>query len=128
MNKSQANPERTGLVIKDYQAEFLDPIVVEAGEPFTVSEQTSTWDNNPAWIWLWCTNQRGKSGWVPKNIIQPQSDDQTGITHTSYDARELSVTAGQELNIELEESGWFWCRNQQGKQGWVPISHIQAKS
>lgn len=128
MNRPQADPERTCRVVKDYQAEFPDPIAVEAGEAFTVSERTSAWENNPAWIWVWCTNQRGESGWVPKNIIQMDTDGQTGTTHTAYNARELTVTAGQELNIEHEESGWFWCRDQQGKRGWVPISHTMAES
>ena len=128
MNKSQADPKRKGRVAKAYQAEFADPIAVEAGEAFVVSEKTSAWENNPAWIWLWCTDQRGKSGWVPKNIIQMNADGQTGTTLSAYDARELTVTAGQELSIEHEESGWFWCCDQQGKCGWVPISHMTAGS
>lgn len=128
MNRSQADPERKGRVTKDYQAEFADPIAVEAGETFVVSERTSTWEDNPAWVWLWCTDQRGKSGWVPKNIIQMNADGQTGTTLAAYNARELTVTAGQELRIEQEESGWFWCCDQQGKYGWVPISHMTAVS
>ena len=128
MNRTQADPERTRRVAKDYQAEFSDPIAVAAGEAFTVSERTSAWENNPAWIWVWCTDQRGKSGWVPKNIIQMNTDGRTGTTPAAYDARELTVTAGQELRIEQEESGWFWCCDQQGKCGWVPISHMMAES
>ena len=127
MNRSQADPERKYQVTKDYQTEFPDPIAVEAGEAFTVSERTSVWENNPAWIWIWCTDQRGKSGWVPKNIIHMNPDGQTGTTHAAYNARELTVTAGQELSMEHEESGWFWCRDQQGKRGWVPISHTTAE-
>jgi hypothetical protein len=128
MNRSHADPERKVRVVKDYQAEFADPIAVEAGEAFAVSERTSTWENNPAWIWLWCTDQRGKSGWVPKNIIQMNADGQTGTTPTAYNARELTVATGQELSIEQEESGWFWCCDQQGKYGWVPISHMMTVS
>jgi uncharacterized protein YgiM (DUF1202 family) len=128
MNRPQTDPERKCRVTKEYQAEFPDPIVVEAGEAFAVSERISTWENNPAWIWVWCTDQREKSGWVPKNIIQIDADDQTGTTHDAYNAIELTVTAGQELTIEQEESGWFWCRNQQGEGGWVPSSHVMALS
>ena len=40
MNRSQVDPERKGRVVKDYQAEFADPIAVEAGEAFIVSERT----------------------------------------------------------------------------------------
>jgi len=127
MNRPQAGPGRTCRVAKDYQAEFPDPIAVEAGEAFTVSARTSAWEHNPAWMWVWCTDRRGKSGWVPKNSIQMATDGQTGTTHAAYDARELTVTAGQELSIEHEESGWFWCCDQQGKCGWVPISHMMAE-
>lgn len=128
MNRSQADPQRKGRVAKDYQAEFADPIEVEAGEAFTVSERTDAWENNPAWMWVWCTDQRGKSGWVPKTSIQMDADGQTGSTPTAYNARELTVTAGQELGIEQEQSGWFWCCDQQGKCGWVPISHMVVES
>lgn len=107
MNRRQTDSERKCRVAKDYQAEFSDPIAVEAGEAFAVSERTSAWENNPAWIWVWCTDQRGKSGWVPKNIIKMDADSHVGTTHAAYNARELTVTAGQELTIEHEESGWF---------------------
>lgn len=128
MSRLPTDSERICRVAKDYQAEFADPIAVEAGEAFTVDERTDVWENNLAWIWVWCTNQREKSGWVPKKIIQMDPDSQTGTTQVAYNARELTVTAGQELIIKQEESGWFWCCDQQGKCGWVPISHMMAES
>ncbi len=128
MNRPQADAERICRVAKDYQAQFADPIAVEAGEAFTVSERAEPWENNPAWMWVWCTDQRGKSGWVPQNIIQMDTDKRTGTTQAAYDARELTVTAGQELSIEQEESGWFWCCDEQGTCGWVPISHVTVES
>ena len=93
------------MVAKDYQAEYPDPIAVEAGEMFVVSDRTSDWENNPEWIWVWCTDQREKSGWVPKNLIQMNADGQTGSTHAAYNAIELTVTAGQELTIEKKKAG-----------------------
>lgn len=124
MNMPQTVSERKCRATKDYQASSLDPIAVDAGEAFVVSERTNAWEDNSAWIWIYCTNQRGKSGWIPKNIIQMDADGQTGTTRTPYNAIELTITAGQELAIEQEESGWFWCRDQQGRRGWVPISHV----
>lgn len=127
MNRPQTDSERKCQVTRDYQAEFSDPIAVEAGEAFAVSERTSAWENNAAWIWIWCTDQRGKSGFVPKNIIQMDAGGQSGSAHAAYNARELTVTVGQELVIEDEESGWFWCRNRQEKHGWVPLSHVRVE-
>ncbi len=126
MNSSQTAPERKCRLIKDYQAEYSDPIAVETAETFAMSEKASAWDDNPEWIWVWCTDQRGKSGWVPKNIIQMDAGGRIGRSHLAYNAIELTVSAGQQLTIELEESGWFWCRDQRGKRGWVPISHVVA--
>jgi len=126
LNRPQTDPERKCLVAKDYQAEYPDPIAVEAGETFVVSDRTSDWENNPEWIWVWCTDLREKSGWVPKNLIQMDADGQTGSTHAAYSAKELTVTAGQELTIVQKESGWFWCYDQQGKHGWVPVNHVTA--
>ncbi len=116
--------ERICRVTQDYRAEYTDPISVEAGEPFVVSKKTSAWNKNPEWIWVWCIDRRGKSGWVPKNIIQMAANGKTGTTHVAYNATEFTVSSGQELTVEQEESGWFWCRDQSGRRGWVPISHV----
>ncbi len=119
------NHVRRCLVTKDYQSSNPDPIMIQAGEPFQVSEKTDLWDNNPAWLWVWCTDQRGKSAWVPKTIIHLDKDGQTGTTRYPYDATELTVATGDELTIEQEESGWLWCVDQQGKHGWVPVAHVR---
>jgi len=119
-------PQRRYRVIADYQAEFPDPISVSAGETFQVSEKVSLWNDNPDWIWTWCTNQRGKSGWVPKNVISHNSDSRTAIARSTYSARELTVAVGEELVAHQEESGWLWCTNQQGEWGWVPLEHVTS--
>ena len=125
MNVPSPEPARRCRVVKAYQAEFPDPIAVEAGETLAVhAEKISTWEQNPAWIWLWCTDLRGKSGWTPKNVIQMDASGQSGTARVAYDARELTIAVGQELTIEREESGWLWCQDQQGRRGWVPISHV----
>lgn len=124
MGAEPAISERKCRVIRDYQTVYTDPISVKADEVFTVSEKTDAWQDNPAWLWVWCTNRQGKSGWVPRNSIQLSADGRTGTTPTAYSAVELTVTAGQELVIEGEESGWFWCRDRQGRSGWVPVSHV----
>lgn len=118
-------PYRRCSVTKDYQSSNLNPIAVVAGEPFQVSEKKDFWDNNPDWIWVWCTDQRGKSAWVPKTIIHMDVDGKTGTTRTPYNATELTVVVGDELVVEQEESGWLWCVDQRGKYGWVPLAHVR---
>ena len=73
-SEAGANPKTTGQsrmyqVIADYQALYPDPLSVMAGEPLEVSERVEYWNENPDWIWLWCTNRQEKSGWVPADHI-----------------------------------------------------------
>ncbi|MBA2680718.1 MAG: hypothetical protein H0U76_20275 [Ktedonobacteraceae bacterium] len=111
-------------VTKDYRASNTDPISVQANELFSVSEKMDSWNGNPEWIWIWCTDQRGKSGWVSKKILHMNSDNRTATTSSAYSASELTVVEGDELEVVEEESGWLWCIDPQGNQGWVPLEHI----
>lgn len=112
-------------VVKEYQASNPEPLAVQANETFQVSEKVSPWNENPEWLWTWCTDQRGKSAWVPTNIIELSPDGQSGITRQPYDAIELTVNIGDELQAEHEESGWYWCVDRRGQRGWVPIEHVE---
>ena len=124
MDTGNFEQQRRYRVLADYQAEYPDPIGVSAGETFQVSEKVYLWNSNPDWVWIWCTDQRGKQGWVPQTVISFNSDGRTGIARATYTARELSVGVGEELVAHQEESGWLWCTNQQGKSGWVPLEHL----
>jgi uncharacterized protein YgiM (DUF1202 family) len=111
-------------VIIEYQTFYADPISVNAGETIKISEKVDYWNDNPDWVWVWCTDPRGKSGWVPRDYIEFGADGTTGVARYNYTARELSVTIGDVLTIEREGSGWLWCTNQQGRSGWVPEDHV----
>lgn len=113
-------------VTKDYQASNIDPFSVQAHELFDVSDKVDFWNGNPDWIWIWCTDQRGKSGWVSKKMIHMHSDNITASTSSAYSALELTVVTGDELGIVEEEGGWLWCINQQGNCGWVPLEHVMV--
>lgn len=89
--------QRTYRVSKDYQASNTDPFSVVAGETFQVSAKIDTWNGNPAWIWQWCTDQRGKSGWAPQNLLALPTEGTTATARYTYSATELTVTTGEEL-------------------------------
>jgi uncharacterized protein YgiM (DUF1202 family) len=42
-----------------------------------------------------------------------------------YDATELTVQVGQELEISDEEAGWYWCTDSEGESGWIPADHVE---
>jgi hypothetical protein len=124
MDAGHSEQGRRYRVIADYQTEYPDPISVSAGETFQVSEKTDFWNGNPDWVWVWCTDLRGKQGWVPKTLIHFNADGTTGTARVPYSARELTITTGEELVAEQEESGWLWSTNEQGQNGWVPSGHL----
>ncbi|GCE21269.1 SRPBCC family protein [Dictyobacter kobayashii] len=111
-------------VVKNYGMSNTDPFEVRAGESFEVSGKVDAWDGNSDWIWIWCTDPRGKSGWVSKNMIDFHADGKTGSARSAYTARELTVSVGNELMGDQADSGWLWCTNRQGENGWVPLAHL----
>src|ERR1700737_1800209 len=117
-SEARANPKTNGQprmyrVIVDYQASYPDPLSMRAGETLEISEKVDYWNGNPDWMWVWCTDQRGKSGWVPKGGIKFHANNTTGIARYEYAATELTVAVGDELVVEREESGWLWCTDHQ---------------
>jgi hypothetical protein len=105
-------------VISAYQSTHPDPLVIKVGEELIAGKKDSKWSG-----WLWCTNQNGKSGWVPQKYVELKGD--FCVARFDYDGTELSVDIGEELTMSYEESGWIWCTNQQGQYGWVPADHLE---
>ncbi|HKV85892.1 MAG TPA: SH3 domain-containing protein, partial [Ktedonobacterales bacterium] len=89
-----------------------------------VSDRVDRWRENPEWLWIWCTDARGKSGWVPAGAIERRGA--TGLGSRDYSAVELSVTAGEALTVEEELSGWLLCATDDGRRGWVPLDCVEA--
>jgi hypothetical protein len=115
-------------VTVSYEAQYLDPIAVGAGEPITVTDRVDHWQGREDWVWVWCTDLRGKSGWVPAGLIarEDAATGPAGRAREDYVAVELGVTAGEEVIVRRSESGWLWCTNRLGQCGWVPADHVEA--
>ncbi|WP_243226533.1 SH3 domain-containing protein [Microbacterium sp. CIAB417] len=49
-------------------------------------------------------------------------DGTAGMVRTGYDTTELPARAGDVVEILADdaESGWSWCRDATGREGWVP--------
>jgi diadenosine tetraphosphate (Ap4A) HIT family hydrolase len=108
-------------VIFNYQSAYAQPLAVHTGEKLGVGKRKSKWSG-----WVWCTNQKGQSGWVPERYVERSGNSCT--TRCDYDASELSVHTGEELIVGREESGWIWCTNQKGQSGWVPAENMELTS
>ncbi len=110
---------RRGLVVAPHSASYPDPLIVGVGEKVRIVAKTSEWPG-----WTWCVNAANRGGWVPESYLM-RKDDRHGVILTDYSAAELSVAEEEEILVAREESGWFWCTNQQGDSGWVPAQCIQ---
>ena len=55
-------------------------------------------------------------------------DGSVGTVITAYDTTELPATSGEtgEVLVDDSESGWSWCRNADGREGWIPHRVIAA--
>jgi uncharacterized protein YgiM (DUF1202 family) len=106
-------------VVSDYRAQYGDPLVARKGERLTVGDHDDEWPG-----WIRGTNASGKSAWVPESYLIIDGDQ--GTLLRDYNAVELSANAGEELTVELEESGWLWCRNSRNQRGWLPAEQTTS--
>jgi Variant SH3 domain len=60
------NHKGVGRVTAEHVASYNDPITMRANDELTLSDKEDNWHG---WTWIWCTNQAGKSGWVPAENI-----------------------------------------------------------
>jgi mannitol-1-/sugar-/sorbitol-6-/2-deoxyglucose-6-phosphatase len=103
------------------------PIVVEPGEEVSVGERSREW---PAFVSV--TTGDGKKGWVPERLLE-KTDEGEGAKRRArdgghYDTTELRVEPGAELLVVEPDlgSGWLWCRDSAGNEGWIPVGCIQV--
>ena len=115
--QNEIRPGTIAHVIKEHQASYPDPLVVKSGDELTIEKKDTQW---PAFVW--CTNQDGISGWVPEKHLDRQDD--RGIARQDYSTIELTITVGEKVVLESEDSGWYWVTNQTGQSGWVPVENV----
>ncbi len=107
-------------VIKDHKSEFNIPLIAKKDEIIEGHERETEYDG-----WLWCHNSSGLQGWVPKKYLDPISESRQFQFLQDYNARELTIDAGQEVMVLDEESGWAWVRTTLGEEGWIPLENLQ---
>jgi hypothetical protein len=93
--------------------------VVEVGDVVGVGERSIEW---PAFVFV--TTPDG-GGWVPERLLTADRPD--AVVLERYDTTELPAEPGDQLTIveRDDESGWWWCRNDAGAEGWVPVTVLE---
>lgn len=114
----------TGVVAKSsHQVPDRVPLRLVEGERVDASARSSEWREH-----VFVTAEGGAgSGWVPVRHLSGSSGMVT--VRTAYDTTELATEAGEHLEVIKEDvrSGWLWCRSAEGKEGWVPLSTLEAR-
>ena len=103
-----------GKIIKSYTTRFTNPIILKKGEHVKVGKRDDEWIG-----WIWCITENGNEGWASENILDINQSE--AVVVSDYNATELSVVVGEELETFQRESGWVWCRRSNGDEGWVPL-------
>jgi hypothetical protein len=110
---------RIARVAKTHESETLTPLVARKDDVLNGEEKETEWEG-----WIYCTNEAGIHGWVPKAYLKPSDETGNFQLLQDYSSRELSVESGQEVIILLEESEWVWVRNPNGDEGWIPKRNL----
>ncbi|MDQ6884452.1 MAG: SH3 domain-containing protein [Candidatus Dormibacteraeota bacterium] len=107
-------------VIASHRPSSTAPIEVRPGDRVTVHERDDEW---PAFVKV--TTSTGDSGWVPSRHLAGTSGDVEVIA--PYNTQELAADPGEMLSVieRDDESGWHWCRNDRGHEGWIPIRSLE---
>ena len=94
------------------------PLQLEVGEHARIEDRGSEW---PEFVYV--VAARG-TGWVPARYLS--GDTGTVVVQQPYDTKELEVAAGETVSVVERDdlSGWWWCRNDAGEEGWVPVSAL----
>ncbi len=103
----------------DYEVSYPHPVEFSVGDRVRIGREDSTW---PGWVWT--RTGDGNEGWAPLPRLDPAGDG-TAVAREAYTARELSMRRGDRLVSLRVHSGWLWCRNQHGEEGWVPAFNLK---
>ena len=113
-------------VIAAFPPNFFDgltqpPLVMRSGESLEVVEKEKS-ERWPAFVLV--INEKGSRGWVPERYLERQGKKALAIR--GYDTTTLDPLKGDVLTVleEDRESGWLWCRDSNGKEGWFALDNV----
>jgi uncharacterized protein YgiM (DUF1202 family) len=107
-------------VIKSHPPSTISPLQVRPGDRVQVHERDDEW---PAFVKV--TTLAGSSGWVPSRNLSAAEGSAAVIT--ADNTQELAGQPGDLLTVieRDDESGWHWCRNAGGQEGWIPVRSLE---
>jgi uncharacterized protein YgiM (DUF1202 family) len=95
------------------------PLSIQAGDTVTVGPRDKSWTG-----WIWVSTTEGRGSYVPEEILSVEGTSAKVLA--PFSARDLSVQQGETVTALREVSGWLWCRNATGEEGWLPEFVLRA--
>jgi multidrug efflux pump len=112
LKASPRNPARVEAVLF-YRSPFPEPLIAKEGTSLHLSYRA---DEEPGWAYA--TSPDKKEGWVPREWLRIEGN--RGVLNRNYDATELNLEVGEQLEVTLVLDGWYFCRADDGRVGWIP--------
>ncbi len=101
--------------VKPYQRFYENPVAVRAGDAVTVDKKRSK--DTDVLGWLWVRGPDDREGWAPEAWLTGDGDQR--LMSRDFNAIELTVAAGETVEMLFGESGFVWCRKPDGQEGWL---------
>lgn len=98
----------------DYEVIDRNPLSLIQGQVVSMGPPDPGWSG-----WVWVTAEDGRGSHVPEDICQ-QAGAGAAVILRDFQARDLSVHGGDEVESLDEVDGWHWCRREDGTEGWLP--------
>lgn len=109
-------------VAAPYVSAAPDPVRFREGEVVNVGRHDRVWTS-----YVWGADQAGHAGWVPDDYLEMTAPSEA-VALRDYDATELTVARGEQLEVLDEVGGWLLCRTAAGLAGWVPSDHLESQA
>ena len=119
MKDTRIPPNRKARITVEYRSQYPNPITVTAGERLQVGVEDREFPG-----WKWCKAADGREGWVPSELLSGEGREAKILE--DYSARELAVSAGEEVLVESCRREWLLVRNARGERGWIPASNAEV--
>jgi len=97
----------------DYEEKDPDPLFLEPGDEVNVGPMDRAWPG-----WVWAENNNGLDGYVPEDLLEPLGEGRFAVIE-AFDPTVLTIRRGDRLESLKQIHGWHWCKNAEGKEGWV---------
>ena len=107
------------VTIKAHQRSFKRPPTVRSGELVLVLRHD---DKSPGWFF---GEADGLEGYFPLSWFDLSADGATATARRDYDAAELTIEVGVEIECVETEAGWLLVRTAEGREGWVPSDCVK---